>query len=105
LKSRAGRPANKANDRGELIQIAAPDTPSNAAKEEDAMRSLIQSTPAYELSADIATSRFGYSLRLISFIPTARRPEEHLQFQAILSTTELRALRALLDQALQAASD
>lgn len=69
------------------------------------MRSLIQSTPAFELSADIASSRLGHSLRLISFVPTARRPEEHLQFQAILSTTELRSLRALLEQALEAASD
>jgi hypothetical protein len=88
-----------------LIQIAAPDTPSNAAKQEDAMRSLIQSTPAYELSADIATSRFGHSLRLVSFVPTARRPEEQVKFQAVLSTAELRTLRALLDQALDAASD
>lgn len=94
-----------ANDRGELIRIAAPDTPSNAAKEEGAMRSLIQSTPAYELSADIASSRLGHSLRLISFVPTARRPEEHVKFQAVLSTVELRALRALLDQALEVASD
>jgi hypothetical protein len=68
------------------------------------MRSLIQSTPAYELSADIASSRLGHSLRFISFVPTARRPEEHVKLQALLSTAELRALRALLDQALEAAS-
>ena len=40
-------------DRGDLIQIAAPDTSSNAAKEENFMRALIQSTAAYQLSADI----------------------------------------------------
>jgi hypothetical protein len=69
------------------------------------MRSLIQSTPAYKLSAEIASSRLGHSLRLISLVPTARRPEEHVKFQAVLSSTELRALRALLDQVLVAASD
>ena len=65
------------------------------------MRSLIQATPAYELSADIASSRHGHSLRLISFMPTARQPQERVKFQAVFSTAELLALRALLDQALE----
>ena len=42
------------------------------------MRSLIQATPAYELSIDITTSAHGHSLRLISFVPTARRPEDQV---------------------------
>ena len=64
------------------------------------MRSLIQATPAYELSIDIATSAHGHSLRLISYVPTARRPEDQVKFQGVFSTTELKSLRDALNQAL-----
>ena len=57
------------------------------------MRSLIQATPAYELSVDIATTPQWHSLRLISFVPTARRPEDHVKFQGVFSTAEITALR------------
>ena len=63
------------------------------------MRSLIQATPAYELSVDIATSAHGHSLRLISFVPTARRPEDQVKFQGVFSTAELKSLRDALNQA------
>lgn len=66
------------------------------------MRSLIQATPAYELSVDIATSAHGHSLRLISFVPTARRPEDHFKFQGVFSTAELKSLRDALNQVLEA---
>jgi hypothetical protein len=66
------------------------------------MRSLIQATPAYELSVDIATTPHWHSLRLISFVPTARRPEDHVKFQGVFNTAEITALRDVLDQALQA---
>jgi hypothetical protein len=66
------------------------------------MRSLIQATQAYELSVDIATTPQWHSLRLISFVPTARRPEDHVKFQGVFSTAEITALRDALDQALQA---
>ena len=64
------------------------------------MRSRIQATPAYELSVDIATSAHGHSIRLISFVPTARRPEDQVKFQGIFNTAELTALRDALNQAL-----
>lgn len=64
------------------------------------MRSRIQATPAYELSIDIATSAHGHNIRLISFVPTARRPEEQVKFQGVFNTTELTALRDALNQAL-----
>jgi hypothetical protein len=64
------------------------------------MRSLIQATPAYELSVDITTSDYGHSLRLISFVPTARRPDDHVKFQGMFSTAELKSLRDALNKAL-----
>jgi hypothetical protein len=79
-----------------------PPTHVKAAKQEKFMRSLIQATPAYELSVDIATSAHGHSLRLISFVPTARRPEDHVKFQSVFSTAELKSLRDALNQVLEA---
>ena len=64
------------------------------------MRSRIQATPAYDLSVDIATSTHGHSIRLISFVPTARRPEDQVKFQGVFNTAELNALRDALNQAL-----
>ena len=69
------------------------------------MRSLIQATPAYELSVDIASTAYGYSLRLISFVPTARRPEEQVKFQGLFSSVELQSLRDTINQALAAQSE
>jgi hypothetical protein len=69
------------------------------------MRSLIQATPAYELSVDIASTAYGHSLRLISFVPTARRPEEHVKFQGLFSSAELQSLRDTINQALEAQSE
>lgn len=64
------------------------------------MRSFIQATPAYELSVDITTSAHGHSLRLISYVPTARRPENQVKFHGMFSTAELKSLRDALNQAL-----
>ena len=69
------------------------------------MRSLIQATPAYELSVDITTTAHGYSLRLISFVPTARRPEDQVKFQGVFTTAELKSLRDALNQALPPEAD
>ena len=69
------------------------------------MRSLIQATPAYELSVDIASTAYGHSLRLISFVPTARRPEDQVKFQGLFSSTELQKLRDTINQALDAQSE
>jgi hypothetical protein len=65
------------------------------------MRSLVQATPAYDLSVDITTTAYGHSLSLISFVPTARRPENHIKFQGVFSTAELQKLRDTLTQALE----
>ena len=64
------------------------------------MRSPIQSTPAYVLSVDISTTAHGHSLKLISFVPTARHPEDQIKFQGVFSTAELKALSDALNQAL-----
>jgi len=64
------------------------------------MRSTIQSSPAYELSVDISTTAHGHSLKLISFVPTARHPEDQVKFQGVFSTAELKSLRDALNQAL-----
>ncbi len=68
------------------------------------MRSRIQCTPAYELSAEISRTDYGHNFKLISFVPTARRPNDHVQFQALLSQAELKAFRDLINQALDAES-
>jgi len=64
------------------------------------MRSLIQATQAYELSIDITTTPLGHSIRLVSFVPTARRPEEQVKFQGVFTTAEIEALRNALNQVL-----
>jgi hypothetical protein len=83
-----------------LIQIAAPDKSSNAAKQEIQMQSIFHSSPAYELSAQVQHTPCGSQLSFISFVPTANRPEAQVKFQACLSKPELQALRDCLDQAL-----
>ena len=65
------------------------------------MRSLIQATPAYELRADISATTHGYDFRFITFVPTARRPEEHMKFQGLFSAAELAALRELIAAVLE----
>jgi hypothetical protein len=64
--------------------------------------SSIQSTPAYELRATVASGPYGHKLQFISFVPSANRPEEQLKFQALLNDAELMKLRDAIDQALLA---
>ncbi len=64
------------------------------------MRSLIQDKPTYQLSVDIDRIALGHSIKLISFVPTARRPEEQVKFQGVFSTAELEALHDLIHRAL-----
>jgi hypothetical protein len=73
---------------------------SNAAKQEINMRSVIQTNPSYELSIDIALTDHGHSLKFISFVPTARRPEDQVRYQVLLSTAELKALRDVIEMEL-----
>lgn len=65
------------------------------------MRSLIQTTLAYELSVDITTTSHGHSLKWISHVPIARRPEDQVKFQGIFSTAEIQLLRDALNQVLE----
>lgn len=65
------------------------------------MQATIQSSPAFELLADLTRTEHGHSLKLISFVPSARRPEQQVKFQGLFTVAELRALRDLIDQALE----
>ena len=56
------------------------------------------SGPAYELRAEIRHTSYGHHVRLLSFVPSARRPEEQVKFQGLFSTDQLRALRDLIDR-------
>jgi len=67
------------------------------------MRSLIQTTLAYELSADITRTSYGHNFKLISFVPTARHPNDHVKFQGLFSSAELTALRDCINRALDVA--
>ena len=66
------------------------------------MRSLIQCTEAFELSASISQhGPVGYHFKLIGFIPSANHPDEQVRFQGMFSKTELKALRDFFDAAIK----
>ena len=60
----------------------------------------IHQGPAYELSLEVQTTRWGHHLRFVSFVPTARNPQPMERFQAHLSSAELLALREAIDAAI-----
>jgi hypothetical protein len=64
------------------------------------MRSIVQASSAYELSADIAPTPYGHHLRIISRVPKARRPQDQVQFQGLFSRQDLLALRDCIEGAL-----
>jgi len=66
------------------------------------MQATIQSSPAFELRADLTRTEYGHHLQLFSFIPIARAPEQQVRFQGLLSDAELRAFRDLINRALDA---
>lgn len=66
------------------------------------MQPTIQTNSSWVLRADITTLRGDQShLKLISFIPSARRPSKHVQFAGTFSNDELRRLQSLLAEALE----
>ena len=66
------------------------------------MRSIVQCTDAFELSASVTNHEpYGFNFQLISFIPSANRPEEYTRFQGQFSQIELIALRNFLDKAIK----
>lgn len=69
------------------------------------MHATIQSTPAWQLRASVTPVRGDqHHLMVTSLVPTARRPEEHVRWQGVFSTHELRALRDIIDRALAPAA-
>ena len=95
---RTGRPKRL---RG-FVPDCGPRHTGNVAKQEIDMRSLIQCTEAFELSASTSQhGPIGYHLKLIGFIPSANHPEEQIRFQGMFTKTELQALRDFLDAAIK----
>lgn len=67
------------------------------------MQAIIQSTPVWQLRASVTPARDDqHHFMVTSFVPTARRPEEHVRWQGMFTADELRALRDVIDRALQA---
>lgn len=69
------------------------------------MKANLISTPAYELGAKLEPTAQGYSLELLTLVPTARRPEEQRKMQATLSKDGLLRLRWLIDDVLRACGE
>ena len=66
------------------------------------MRSIVQYTDAFELSASVTNHEpYGFNFQLISFISSANRSEEQTKFQGQFSQKELIALRNFLDKAIK----
>ena len=83
---------------GRFVLDCGPRHTGNVAKQEIDMRSLIQCTEAFELSASISQKgSLGYHLKLVSFIPSANHPEEQVRFQGMFTKTELQVFRDFLD--------
>jgi hypothetical protein len=61
---------------------------------------LIQRSPAFELSLSIETGLHGHHLSFLTLVPIARQPEPRVRFQATLSTEELAELHAAIGRAL-----
>lgn len=68
------------------------------------MQAVIQASAAYQLTASVVSTDHGHHLTIRSRVPHARRPEDRILWQAVLSEAELRALRDLIDQALEVAA-
>lgn len=72
------------------------------------MKTIIQDTPAYQLVLDLEQTNYGVNVRFISFVPTARRPEEQVKLQLVLSLEELdqiqKAIQKVLAQAVASAT-
>lgn len=66
---------------------------------------LLLHNPTYALSLEIHPVSLGHHLEFTSFVPTARRPEHQVRYQATLSTAALRELHAAIGRALAAAVD
>ena len=62
------------------------------------VQATLLSEPAYELRAEIRHTQYGHHVRFLSFVPSARRPEQQVKFEGLFSADQLRALRDLINQ-------
>lgn len=63
------------------------------------MKATIQETPAHRLDVSLERGAHGTSFKLITFVPTARRPEEQVKYQTTLSDAELKNFQKVLSEA------
>jgi hypothetical protein len=69
------------------------------------MQAIIQSTPAWQLRASVQpVCHDQHHLMVTRSVPSDRRGEEFVRWQAVFTADELRALRDVIDQALVQAS-
>jgi hypothetical protein len=67
-------------------------------------RQTIQQTEAWRLDVELIETQWGATVRFISFVPTARRPEEQVKLQLNLSQNELERLQKFLSDTVAAAT-
>ena len=97
------------NDRNQALALLPacpqPETPTRLERTFDLsqpVQATLLSEPAYELRAEIRCTPYGHHVRFLSFVPSARRPEEQVKFQGLFSADQLRALRDLIDREIRA---
>ena len=67
-------------------------------------RHTIQQTEAWRLDAELIETKHGATVRFISFVPSARRPEEQVKFQLHLTHDELERLQKFFSAAVASAT-
>lgn len=68
------------------------------------MKTTIQETPDHRLDVSLErVAPYGTWLKLITFAPMSRHPREHVDFQALLSDTELKKFQKVFTEAVAAA--
>jgi hypothetical protein len=67
-------------------------------------RQTIQQTEAWRLDVELIETKWGATVRFISFVPSARRPEEQVKLQLNLSHAELETLQKVLSEAVASAT-
>jgi hypothetical protein len=60
--------------------------------------------PSYVLAVRLTKSKHGNNLRLVSIMPGARRPEEQVKFQCVLTDVELNTVQKVLSEAVAPAT-
>ena len=64
---------------------------------------MIHDNPSYQLTATFDITPHGVSLKLISFMPEAQRPERQVKFHALLSIDELKTMNEAIEKVLSRA--